>query len=317
MKYHTKLFLIAVLIAVIFPAIGLAQERAKIDISIPCISCKNASGDNPVGLIADFYELALALSGVLALGMIIYAGILRVTSANSPSKVSESNDIIFNALLGIVLLFGAYILLNTINPELTKLEIPQLSKIEIKEQAGGYSCYDADGAAVKSCHATADECAKSCESTRCVKTAFCAPSGSGCDVSNWPDLAKKNNEPYPKKNAPATVALMSCIRGKVSGNLGQISTFDVSHEVCNYTRGQRSCGSCSHAVNSCHYGGRSGTEGSLGIDYGNEANGDAIIKAAKECGAKDARCENASGQRVGCSAGANHVHVTVAGCDAN
>ena len=109
MKYHTKLFLIAVLIAVIFPAIGLAQERAKIDISIPCISCKNASGDNPVGLIADFYELALALSGVLALGMIIYAGILRVTSANNPSKVSESNDIIFNALLGIVLLFGAYI----------------------------------------------------------------------------------------------------------------------------------------------------------------------------------------------------------------
>jgi len=107
---------------------------AAVDISIPCISCNNASGENPVGLIADFYELALALSGVLALGMIIYAGILRITSANKPGSVSESNDIIFNALLGIVLLFGAYILLNTINPELTKLEIPKLSEIELKKQ---------------------------------------------------------------------------------------------------------------------------------------------------------------------------------------
>lgn len=115
---------------------------AAVDISIPCISCNNASGDNPVGLIADFYELALALSGVLALGMIIYAGILRVTSANNPSKVSESNDIIFNALLGIVLLFGAYILLNTINPELTKLEIPKLSEIKVEERGSNGSPND-------------------------------------------------------------------------------------------------------------------------------------------------------------------------------
>lgn len=118
---------------------------ATVDISIPCISCTHASSTNPVGLIADFYELALALSGVLALGMIIYAGIMRVTSANKPSSVSESNDIIFNALLGIVLLFGAYILLNTINPELTKLQIPQLSKIKVASSTasdiGGKMCY--------------------------------------------------------------------------------------------------------------------------------------------------------------------------------
>ncbi len=105
---------------------------ATIDVSIPCISCKYADSSSPIGVIANFYELAIALSGVLALGMIIYAGILRITNAGNPGKVSESNEIISNALLGIVLLFGSYILLNTINPQLTKLEIPAVSKIEIK-----------------------------------------------------------------------------------------------------------------------------------------------------------------------------------------
>lgn len=55
------------------------------------------------------------------------------TFANKPSSVSESNDIIFNALLGIVLLFGAYILLNTINPELTRLEIPKPQQINVEK----------------------------------------------------------------------------------------------------------------------------------------------------------------------------------------
>lgn len=116
----------------------LIQEviAATIDISIPCISCEYADNSSPVGLIANFYEMAIALSGVLALGMIIYAGIKRIIGANNPKEVSESNDIIYNALLGIVLLFGAYILLNTVNPQLTKLEMPALSKIETKGKEG-------------------------------------------------------------------------------------------------------------------------------------------------------------------------------------
>ncbi len=109
---------------------------AAIDVSIPCISCKYANDASPVGLIANFYEMAIALSGVLALGMIIYAGIKRIIGANNPKEVSESNDIIYNALLGIVLLFGAYILLNTINPQLTKLELPVLTKVEERASEG-------------------------------------------------------------------------------------------------------------------------------------------------------------------------------------
>ena len=136
-KSIKKIFIIAGLSLLVFPIFVFAQNRAAIDVSIPCISCAHADDPSPVGLIANFYELAIAFSGVLALGIIIYAGIIRIINANNPGKVGETNDMIYNALLGIVLLFGAYILLNTINPQLTKLELPALSEIEAPPKTDG------------------------------------------------------------------------------------------------------------------------------------------------------------------------------------
>ncbi len=136
-------------------------------------------------------------------------------------------------------------------------------------------------------------------------------------------LAASNNEPYPKTNAPELNTLISCIKSRLSGqSLGSEYTFDNSYELCNYTRGQRSCtASCSHAVNSCHYGGKTGTQGSLAVDFGNEVIGANIIQAAVACGVPSgkARCENAAGVNVSCASGsgATHVHVSAASCDAN
>ncbi len=187
-----KILSILAFAVIILPVFAFAQNRAAIDVSIPCISCKYANDASPVGLIANFYEMAIALSGVLALGMIIYAGIKRIIGANNPKEVSESNDIIYNALLGIVLLFGAYILLNTINPQLTKLELPVLTKIEERVSEGilesSYKCTGNDGVRVASCHQSMEECAKDCigGETRCTKTDFCAPSGLGaCPVADF------------------------------------------------------------------------------------------------------------------------------------
>ncbi|MEK7645516.1 MAG: putative Ig domain-containing protein [Patescibacteria group bacterium] len=143
--------------------------------------------------------------------------------------------------------------------------------------------------------------------------------GSLC--SQPAQLAASNNEPYPRKNAPELDNLLSCIRSKLPGeNLGSQFTYDNSYELCNYTRGQRTCtAKCSHAVNSCHYGGKTGSQGSLAVDFGNDAIGDSIIQAAVSCGVPSAkaRCENAAGARVNCvGGGATHVHISALSCDA-
>ena len=137
---------------------------------------------------------------------------------------------------------------------------------------------------------------------------------------NPQELAKINNVPYPRKNAPETERILSCIKSGLAGeNLGEISTYDKTYDICNYTKGQRICGTCSHSLFSCHYGGAAtGAAGSLAIDFGNEKIGDRIIRAAQECGIKSGRCESGNGIVVSCNdSKATHVHITVNGCDKN
>ncbi|MDE2018841.1 MAG: hypothetical protein KGJ13_00665, partial [Patescibacteria group bacterium] len=50
-------------------------------------------------------------------------------SAGNPSAVSEGRKYIWSSLLGILLLAGAYIILNTVNPNLLNLNLPTLSPI--------------------------------------------------------------------------------------------------------------------------------------------------------------------------------------------
>ena len=71
--------------------------------------------------IANFYQWALGIGGLVALGIIVFGGILYTVSAGNASKQDDAKQWITGALIGLLLLFGSYLILNTINPELTKL----------------------------------------------------------------------------------------------------------------------------------------------------------------------------------------------------
>ncbi len=139
---------------------------------------------------------------------------------------------------------------------------------------------------------------------------------------NWEILAKQNNAKFPAGNPKATDDLIDCIKAALPGkDLGEISTFDKSYNICNFTRA-RSCRPCSHSTNSCHYGGSSGTEGALAIDFGGrlggggEPDGQAIVDSALACGAKAAKCDGKGIFYPNClDTNVDHVHVTVKGCD--
>lgn len=153
---------------------------------------------------------------------------------------------------------------------------------------------------------------------------------TGDTCANSQTLAQQHTTTYPRKRSPELEQLLSCMAGKLGQSMpsesgsnsfyGSLYTYDQSSVLCNYTRGDKHCdSSCSHAANSCHYGGKTGTEGSLAADFGNETKGDIIIQAALACGAKSGRCENAAGVNVGCApgSGANHIHISSKSCDAN
>jgi len=72
-------------------------------------------------IIAWVYVFVVGISGLAAFIMIVWSGVQWMTSTGDPSKTSDAKDRIRNALLGLLLILASFVLLQTINPELTRL----------------------------------------------------------------------------------------------------------------------------------------------------------------------------------------------------
>ncbi len=126
----------------------LNPPQPIVNVNFPCPSpgCQPITSDTQVTTyIQTFYQFSLWIGGALALGMIVAGGIVRILSAGSPDKIREANDMITSAIFGLLLLFGAYLVLNTINPQLTLLKLPaageaSTEKAQLTEKLSDTNC---------------------------------------------------------------------------------------------------------------------------------------------------------------------------------
>ncbi|MEK9180481.1 MAG: hypothetical protein AAB897_03655 [Patescibacteria group bacterium] len=95
-----------------------------VDFSLPGGIHTEAEGTP--GIIDDIYRFSLFSAGILAFGAIVYGGIKYTFAAGNPSGQSEGKEWVKGALLGLLLLAGAYLILRTINPQLVQLRLPTL-----------------------------------------------------------------------------------------------------------------------------------------------------------------------------------------------
>ena len=89
------------------------------------IQTANAQEPIAIGLaerVDAFYGWAIGIGAVVALAIMIYGGVLYSASAGNPSGIEEAKKWIQHALFGLGLLLASFLILNTINPELTRLE---------------------------------------------------------------------------------------------------------------------------------------------------------------------------------------------------
>ncbi|MEK7634614.1 MAG: hypothetical protein AAB396_01880, partial [Patescibacteria group bacterium] len=138
MKKSFKIFLLS-FVAIIFVfsfasvVFGASTNIACDKYKYPWCDAKDLEGKS--GLINTIYNYSLVLVGIVALGAIIYGGILYTMSAGNPSGQTEATQWITGAIWGLILLLGAALLFNTINPEIVSLNLPKLEKVNIPPPA--------------------------------------------------------------------------------------------------------------------------------------------------------------------------------------
>jgi len=77
-------------------------------------------------LVAWLYYAIITIAGLAAFFMIVSGGFQYLTSTGNPSVMSEAKERIMSAILGLLLIFSSYIILQVINPELLILKLPSL-----------------------------------------------------------------------------------------------------------------------------------------------------------------------------------------------
>jgi len=77
------------------------------------------------------FNFAVALVGLIAFGVLVWAGIRYVTSAGKPEELKKSKKRIQASLLGILILLFSYLILTTINPQLVVFRLPGLSSVPV------------------------------------------------------------------------------------------------------------------------------------------------------------------------------------------
>ncbi|MFA5162961.1 MAG: pilin [Patescibacteria group bacterium] len=173
MKKKTTIVFLLVLFTVIIgtfnllispnPASAADPIELKTSISIPGSNFQNdaprsmtTSSTVYIGeYVAAFYNYALAIVGIVAVIVLMIAGIIWLTSGGNPGKVGQAKDLIGGSITGLALLLCSWILLNTINPDLLKFKIQNVTQIKEKNLNidSAVSCEDA--VASSTCNAIA------------------------------------------------------------------------------------------------------------------------------------------------------------------
>ncbi|MBU4348109.1 hypothetical protein KJ671_01200 [Patescibacteria group bacterium] len=102
-------------------------------VEIPCNPSLGEcpKSDTPAGYIARLYQFGLMIAGLTALLFLILGAVRYTLSAGNFASKDDAKDQMLQAILGLALLMGAYLILYTINPNLVNLANPSMEVINL------------------------------------------------------------------------------------------------------------------------------------------------------------------------------------------
>jgi len=140
-----KIFFITLIfsgVLLALPALGVGFE-----VTYPKVGPSGIGpGGGPLGWVQYIFYFGLIVTGIAAVGSLIYAGIIWMTSEVS-GKIQEAKSRIWAAILGVLIVAGSVVILNIINPDLVSLRAPTVPNILNKDfswESFGKTCTGTD-----------------------------------------------------------------------------------------------------------------------------------------------------------------------------
>lgn len=125
----------------LFPALAWGIDLVTLPARQPKEYIIDVTNSSPALALSNVYVFALGTAALVAFGFIVY-GALRYASSDSSSVQQEAKERIYQALLGLLLLFAASMILRFINPDLGELRDPAAPGLEtIEAPPGNYTTY--------------------------------------------------------------------------------------------------------------------------------------------------------------------------------
>ncbi len=111
---------ILILVGILLPLATRALE-----VSFPEVQgVKVGESMGPAEWIKYIFLLAQAMVGLAIIYAFVRAGLLWMTGGDNPGNIKEAKDRMTSAIIGLVILLGSYLLLQTINPQLVNIKNP-------------------------------------------------------------------------------------------------------------------------------------------------------------------------------------------------
>ncbi len=104
---------------------GVFAAQKPLEQSYPTALGKQLTNQSTLpDLIAYLYNFAIMIAGIAVFFMLVIGGFKYLTSAGDPGKAKEAKDQLTSSVFGLILLLSSFLILNTINPQLTTLTPP-------------------------------------------------------------------------------------------------------------------------------------------------------------------------------------------------
>lgn len=203
-----------------------------LQISIPSAGGSTTTVENFGDYIGVMYQFLLGFAMTVAIVFVMVGGIRYVIGA-STGEIGKAKDMIMKAVSGFVLLMFAYVILYTVNPNLLKLQPPQLPMIRRVELLTGANTCESLKAAGYTLGTT--ETGGNYGNGRC---------GSSVDV-----LSDGNGNPLPD----GTTCQYSSCAGTTDAGCAPIASGDTANTMCFGDGQEAHCLACSQITpdNTC------------------------------------------------------------------